>query len=162
MPVLDDPDTSVRARDVRRLVLCTGKVYVDLISSPRRAEAKDVAIARLEQLYPYPENELKALFASYPRLREVVWLQEEPQNMGYWEFLMPLLRETHRQEGLADLRGPSAQREPVGRLVGVARDQSAAAGRGRVRRNHRRAAADRSVGPGAPAKSPAPRETVKR
>jgi 2-oxoglutarate dehydrogenase E1 component len=90
-PVIDDVEASQRPKDVRRLVLCTGKVYVDLISSERRKEATGVAIARVEQLYPFPEEEIKRVLDSYPRLQEVVWLQEEPQNMGYWEFLSPLL-----------------------------------------------------------------------
>jgi 2-oxoglutarate dehydrogenase E1 component len=158
MPVIDDPDMSLNARDVRRLVLCTGKVYVDLISSPRRAEAKDVAIARLEQLYPYPENELKALVASYPRLREVVWLQEEPKNMGYWEFLAPLLRETiDKKVSLAYVGRPRSASPSEGSSAWHAINQ-----RLLVEGAFAETIDGSPMDSGANSKSPAPRETVKR
>jgi 2-oxoglutarate dehydrogenase E1 component len=91
--VLDDEDARTRAKGVRRLVLCSGKVYVDLISSERRKTANDVAICRLEQLYPFPGIALREALSGYPALEEVVWVQEEPENMGAWEFLRPLLEE---------------------------------------------------------------------
>jgi 2-oxoglutarate dehydrogenase E1 component len=91
-PVIDDVERQPQAREMRRLVLCTGKVYVDLVSSPLRGETSDVAIVRVEQLYPFPEAEVRAIVSAYAHVREVVWLQEEPQNMGYWEFVSPLLR----------------------------------------------------------------------
>ena len=82
-PVLDDP--SIHDRNaVRRLVLCSGKVYYDLVGHERHAHAQDVAVVRLEQLYPFPVDAAAALTASYPHLEEVVWAQEEPQNMGAW------------------------------------------------------------------------------
>ena len=91
MSVLDDVEGRARAKHVRRLILCSGKVYVDLISSERRAAAEDVAIIRLEQLYPFPEVALRDALAGYTRVEEVVWLQEEPENMGAWEFVRPRL-----------------------------------------------------------------------
>jgi len=93
MPVVDDAEAKTRARDVRRLVLCSGKVYVDAVSAERRAAAADVAICRLEQLYPFPGEQLEQLMAGYPALEDVIWLQEEPENMGGWTFLSPLLEE---------------------------------------------------------------------
>ena len=63
-------------------MLCSGKVYVDLVTSERRADATDVAICRVEQLYPFPEDALRDVLDAYPRLREVVWLQEEPREHG--------------------------------------------------------------------------------
>ncbi len=92
-PVIDDDERRAKARDVRRLVLCTGKVYVDLVSSPQRAESANVALVRVEQLYPFPTEDLAPIIKGYPNLHEVVWLQEEPLNMGYWEFAAPLLQE---------------------------------------------------------------------
>jgi 2-oxoglutarate dehydrogenase E1 component len=94
-PVIDDEERRGKARDVRRLVLCTGKVYVDLVSSPQRADAASagVALVRVEQLYPFPTEDLAPIVKAYPNLQEVVWLQEEPQNMGYWDFAAPLLTE---------------------------------------------------------------------
>src|SRR5262249_18258944 len=94
-PVIDDEDRRAQARDVRRLILCTAKVYVDLVSRRERAEgaATGVAIARVEQLYPFPVDDLAGVVKGYPNLQEVVWLQEEPQNMGYWDFAAPILQE---------------------------------------------------------------------
>jgi 2-oxoglutarate dehydrogenase E1 component len=90
-PVLDDP--SVRDKgDIRRLVLCAGKVYYDLAGHEARGSA--VAIARLEQLYPFPSEAAATLIASYPSLDEVVWAQEEPQNMGPWRSIRHRLEES--------------------------------------------------------------------
>jgi 2-oxoglutarate dehydrogenase E1 component len=91
--VIDDPTGRERASEVSRLVLCTGKVYVDLIGSPEAGAAPNVAVARLEELYSFPEAELREVIGSYPNLLEVVWLQEEPQNMGAWGYVAPRLRE---------------------------------------------------------------------
>ena len=92
-PVIDDQEARPRAKDVCRLVLCSGKVFVDLETSERRASSKDVAICRIEQLYPFPADPLRDVLSRYPALREVVWLQEEPENMGAWEFMRPQLEE---------------------------------------------------------------------
>jgi 2-oxoglutarate dehydrogenase E1 component len=91
--VIDDEEMRGRAKNVKRLILCSGKVYVDLISHERRASATDIAICRVEQLYPFPNVALGDVLKGYPALREVVWLQEEPENMGAWEFMRPLLSE---------------------------------------------------------------------
>ena len=93
MPVIDDAEARARAAGVRRLVLCSGKVYVDAISAERRAAAEDVALCRLEQLYPFPAEHVQQLISFYPALEDVVWLQEEPENMGGWTFLRPLLED---------------------------------------------------------------------
>jgi 2-oxoglutarate dehydrogenase E1 component len=85
--VIDDPGTSEWREDISRLVLCTGRLYYDLQRHPDRAKADEVAIARVEQLYPFPTEELAALLASYPELESVVWAQEEPRNMGAWRSL---------------------------------------------------------------------------
>ncbi len=92
-PVIDDNEARARASAIARVVLCSGKVFVDLITSQRRADAGDVAICRVEQLYPFPDAALRDVLAGYPHLRDVVWLQEEPENMGAWEFARPLLEE---------------------------------------------------------------------
>jgi 2-oxoglutarate dehydrogenase E1 component len=93
LSVIDDAEARARAKGVKRLVLCSGKVYVDLVSSERRAAAADVALVRVEQLYPFPSKALADVIKGYPSLRDVVWLQEEPENMGAWEFARPLLEE---------------------------------------------------------------------
>jgi len=79
-PVLDD--ASPERDRITRLVLCSGKVYYDLVGHERRGGAPNVAVARLEQLYPFPVEQAAVLVHSYPNLRELVWVQEEPQNMG--------------------------------------------------------------------------------
>ena len=76
---------------VTRLILCTGKIYYDLVGHPDRAGNDRVAIGRVELLYPFPENELLALIARYPNLTEVVWVQEEPRNMGARAHMGPRL-----------------------------------------------------------------------
>jgi len=86
------PDEAVQAGAVRRVVVCSGKVYVDLIGSEHRAARRDVAICRLEQLYPVPMRDLRATIEGYPDATEVVWVQEEPENMGAWTYMEPRLR----------------------------------------------------------------------
>ncbi len=79
------PETeSINAADVTRLVLCSGKVYYDLIDRRRTEEMKHVAIVRLEQLYPFPEEEFFAAISSFTNLKETFWCQEEPMNQGAW------------------------------------------------------------------------------
>jgi len=83
--LIDDPMMESQREDVRRIVLCTGKVYYDLIASPLRAQAKDLAIVRLELLEPFRTDDVLALIAKYSNIRQLAWVQEEPMNMGaYW------------------------------------------------------------------------------
>jgi 2-oxoglutarate dehydrogenase E1 component len=81
-PVLDDPGANHDA--VTRLILCSGKLYYDIVGHELRGERGNVAVARLEQLYPFPVDAYAELVAGYPHLTEIVWAQEEPQNMGAW------------------------------------------------------------------------------
>src|SRR5579884_1446033 len=89
--VLDDARSDKGG--VRRLVLCAGKVYYDIAGHEARADAQHVALARVEQLYPFPTDAVRELIASYPALDEVVWAQEEPQNMGAWRSIRHRLEE---------------------------------------------------------------------
>jgi 2-oxoglutarate dehydrogenase E1 component len=91
-PVIDDADARQHADSVTRVVACTGKISIDLLTSPERVEAEEVAIVRVESLYPVPQEELAELVAGYPNLRELVWTQEEPENMGAWAFVAPKLQ----------------------------------------------------------------------
>jgi 2-oxoglutarate dehydrogenase E1 component len=100
MSVLDDEDARRRPKSIERVVLCSGKVYVDLISDDKRATANSIAICRVEQLYPFPEIALKEILDRYASAREIVWLQEEPENMGAWPFYRVAL------EDLLDNRRP--------------------------------------------------------
>jgi 2-oxoglutarate dehydrogenase E1 component len=84
--VIPEVDAIAASEDVRRVVLCSGKVYYDLLTERREKAIKDVAILRLEQMYPFPERTLGRELASY-RNAELVWCQEEPENMGAWRFV---------------------------------------------------------------------------
>ncbi len=91
-PVIDDEQAAQQPQAVRRLVLCSGKLYVDLATADRREKTGAIALVRVEQLYPFPAPDLKPVLEKYPGLEEVVWAQEEPQNMGAWFFFWPRLR----------------------------------------------------------------------
>jgi 2-oxoglutarate dehydrogenase E1 component len=94
--VIDDAQARQRAARVTRLVLCSGKVYVvyvDLLTAQEAQPAEHVAIVRVEELYSFPADELREIMGGYPALHEVVWLQEEPHNMGAWSYMAPRLRE---------------------------------------------------------------------
>jgi 2-oxoglutarate dehydrogenase E1 component len=89
--VLDDP--GAEKERIRRLVLCSGKIYYDIAGHELRSATDTVAVARIEQLYPFPKDETAALVRSYPNVDEVVWSQEEPQNMGPWRSIRHRLEE---------------------------------------------------------------------
>ena len=91
MPVIDDEVAAAQAPKVRRVVFCSGKVAVDLLTSERRKDNPNVAVVRVEQLYPFPDDAIRAVIDRYPKVREICWVQEEPENMGAWEFARPLL-----------------------------------------------------------------------
>ena len=93
--VLDDPDADHAS--VERLVLCSGKVYYDIQAHELRGATSGVAVARIEQLYPFPLEQVSSLIASYPSLRDIVWAQEEPQNMGAWRSIRHRLEEAASQ-----------------------------------------------------------------
>jgi 2-oxoglutarate dehydrogenase E1 component len=78
---------------VTRLLLCSGKIYYDIIASPRRSETPHVKIGRVELLYPFPGAEIGEYARRYPNLKEVVWVQEEPRNMGARKFVLPKIRD---------------------------------------------------------------------
>jgi 2-oxoglutarate dehydrogenase E1 component len=93
-PVLDDPrfaDAKAAAK-VRRVLLCSGKVYYDLIGSEHFEAAADIAIVRVERLYPFPVDELQAVLDRYARIESYAWVQEEPRNMGARKFVLPRIR----------------------------------------------------------------------
>jgi 2-oxoglutarate dehydrogenase E1 component len=87
-PVIDSATQEIE--HVRRVVLCTGKLYYDLAGQAAKNGA--IALARIEELYPWPHEEIARVIDRYPALEEVVWAQEEPKNMGAWSFVAPRLR----------------------------------------------------------------------
>ncbi|MBL7860133.1 MAG: 2-oxoglutarate dehydrogenase E1 component [Cyclobacteriaceae bacterium] len=82
--VIDDPN--VTSKEVKKVLLCTGKVYYDLLEGVQKRKTKDVAIVRLEQLHPFPEKQLATVLKKYKGAKQA-WVQEEPSNMGYWSFI---------------------------------------------------------------------------
>jgi 2-oxoglutarate dehydrogenase E1 component len=106
-PALDDP-TIKNPKSVRRLLFCTGKIAVDLLTSPERGEHMDTAILRVEQLFPFPLETLRRLIDCYPKAVGAAWVQEEPENMGAGEFARPRL---------ANLLGERLPLQYVGRPV---------------------------------------------
>jgi 2-oxoglutarate decarboxylase len=88
-PVLGEPRVPIDK--VTRLILCTGKIYYDLMGHPSREGNERIAVGRVELLYPFPEAQIGELIESYPNLREVVWVQEEPRNMGARAHMFPRL-----------------------------------------------------------------------
>ena len=91
--VIADGDAAGREKEIRRVLVCSGKIYADLLGSDHRGSRPDVAICRLEQLYPVPMRDFRAMLEGYPNAEEIVWVQEEPENMGAWEFIRPHLIE---------------------------------------------------------------------
>jgi len=96
--VIDDP--KAKHEDVTRLVFCSGKVYYDIAGHEARADASHVAVARLEQLYPFPVDAYAELVARYPNVHEVIWAQEEPQNMGAWRTIRHRLEAPLKEIGI--------------------------------------------------------------
>ncbi|MDQ2714655.1 MAG: 2-oxoglutarate dehydrogenase E1 component [Chloroflexota bacterium] len=105
-PILDDQAARSHPEAIRRIVLCTGKIAIDLLTYRGQADPGDVAIVRVEMLYPLATDHLKAVLASYPQVREVVWVQEEPRNMGAWNYIAPRLH---------DLAGPDIEVQVIAR-----------------------------------------------
>ncbi|WP_046243605.1 2-oxoglutarate dehydrogenase E1 component [Hymenobacter terrenus] len=84
-------DTFAEAKKVKRVLLCSGKVYFDLLEEQRTSNRTDVAIVRLEQLHPFPKKQLDVELAKYPKAK-LYWVQEEPENMGYWNYMLRFMR----------------------------------------------------------------------
>ena len=82
------PDTVVTPKQAKKLVFCSGKFYYDLLKAREEKEAMDVALVRIEQLFPLPAEEMRKVLKAYAAVEEVVWAQEEPRNMGIWSHLL--------------------------------------------------------------------------
>jgi 2-oxoglutarate dehydrogenase E1 component len=96
-PVIGEVDESIDAKKVKRVVACSGRVYFDLVAHRREAKANDVAIIRIEQLYPFAHKQFEAEIKKYDNATEVVWVQDEPQNQGPWFYI-----EHHLKEGMKE------------------------------------------------------------
>ncbi|MBP7375427.1 MAG: multifunctional oxoglutarate decarboxylase/oxoglutarate dehydrogenase thiamine pyrophosphate-binding subunit/dihydrolipoyllysine-residue succinyltransferase subunit, partial [Pyrinomonadaceae bacterium] len=111
-PVIDDARITDRS-GVKRVVVCSGKVFYDLDAARENSASSDVAVVRLEQFYPFPAAKLVEVFASYPNAAEIVWTQEEPQNMGGWTFVEPRLRNVLPESPTLSYVGRSASASPA-------------------------------------------------
>ncbi len=87
-------DTFAKITDVKRVLLCSGKVYYDLLERQKMDNRTDVAIVRIEQLYPIPHDQLKVIKSKYKKATEFIWVQEEPENMGAWPYMCRKFRDT--------------------------------------------------------------------
>ncbi len=123
-PVLDDPVVT-EADSVTRLLLCSGKLYYDLAGSELRQDESGVAVVRLEELYPFPASEIEELLAGYPAVREVVWVQEEPRNMGALSYVGPRLRAVvPRELKLSHVARPERASPAEGKNIGHVVEQA--------------------------------------
>ncbi len=84
-PIIDDARFIKNNQSISRIVMCSGKVYYDLLTKSNEENIHDIALIRIEQLYPFPDKLLKKILGSYPNVRELVWCQEEPRNQGAWD-----------------------------------------------------------------------------
>lgn len=94
--VLGEED-AIKAKHVNRIVVCSGKVYFDLLDARREKKISDIAIIRLEQLYPFPTKQLTKEFRRYSQAEEILWCQEEPLNQGAWNYMLPILTEIKKE-----------------------------------------------------------------
>jgi len=121
--VLDDPTAVPDA--VRRVILCSGKIYYDLVMSAEREAHPDVAIVRVERLYPFPTEDVEAVLARYPKAERVAWVQEEPRNMGARKFVLPKIRQlVPFKIPLGDISRPERSRPAEGYPVAHQAEQA--------------------------------------
>jgi len=110
-----DPALSIKLKkdkDIKRVILCSGKVYFDILAERDKREMTDVYILRVEQLYPYPHEALVREISRFKNVETIVWCQEEPKNMGAWSFIEPLL-----EESLVDCKVTPLRAKYAGRLA---------------------------------------------
>jgi len=115
LTVIPEQDAQIKAEKVKRVLVCSGKVYYDLVHSRKERNAQDVAIIRVEQLYPFPHKAFAEELSRYSHAKEVVWVQDEPQNQGYWLFVQHhILENMHEGQKLAYAGRAAAASPAVG------------------------------------------------
>jgi 2-oxoglutarate dehydrogenase E1 component len=105
--------TKLNAKKVKRVIVCSGKVYYDLAAEREKRNADDVAIIRLEQLYPFPHEEFKAQIDMYSAAKSVIWAQEEPQNQGAWHRIQHYLLRQMRGDQTLSYAGRRSSASPA-------------------------------------------------
>ena len=119
-------DVIKKAEKVKRIVLCSGKVYYDLVPEREVRGDDDVVIMRIEQLYPFPHKALAAEFKKYPNVSDVVWCQDEPQNQGAWFFVQHQIFENMSQGQKLGYSGRAASASPAVGYAHLHQDQQKA------------------------------------
>ena len=126
-PVLDDPSVrgEEQAAGIRHVILCSGKVYYDIVTSEERAAHADVAVVRVEYLYPFPTDDLAEVLRRYAGVQRVSWVQEEPRNMGARKFVLPKIRHlVPFKIPLGDISRPERSRPAEGYPAAHAAEQA--------------------------------------
>lgn len=111
--VIPEVDAAIDAAKVKRVLVCSGKVYYDLVNARRERESNDVAIIRIEQLYPFPHKALATALEPFTKATEVLWVQDEPQNQGYWFYAQHHLLENMREGQKLAYAGRAASASPA-------------------------------------------------
>ena len=109
--VIPETEKLVADDKVKKVVLCAGKVYYDLLQARSDKKINNIALVRVEQIYPFPAEELKLEFKKYKNA-EIIWCQEEPKNMGSWHFVNELLEEV-----LIEIKAKTSRAKYVGRVA---------------------------------------------
>ncbi|HEV7834598.1 MAG TPA: 2-oxoglutarate dehydrogenase E1 component, partial [Caballeronia sp.] len=112
-PIIGEVDGTIEPKKVKRVIVCSGRVYYDLVAHRREAKANDVAIIRIEQLYPFAHKQFDAEIKKYENANEVVWVQDEPQNQGAWFYVEHHLREGMREGQKLAYSGRPASASPA-------------------------------------------------
>jgi 2-oxoglutarate dehydrogenase E1 component len=112
-PVIGEVDASIKAASVKRVLVCSGKIYYDLVNARKEREADNVAIIRVEQLYPFAHKAFEAELKKYPKATEVIWVQDEPQNQGPWFYVQHHLYENMAEGQKLGYAGRPASASPA-------------------------------------------------
>ena len=123
--VIDEID-ELDTKQVKRVIMCSGKVYYDLLEQRRKNEQTDVAIVRIEQLYPFPQEELDAVVEKYQAVTDWVWCQEEPQNQGAWYCSQHHFHQSIPAKATLQYAGRSASASPAVGYISVHNQQQKA------------------------------------
>src|SRR5262249_10037682 len=110
--LIDDPDANLKGK-ATRVTFCYGKIYYELLEARQKSKRQDIALVRVEQFYPFPKEQWESLLASYANAKEIVWCQEGPQNMGGWNFMMPLLTPLLKKDQVLKYIGRAPQASPA-------------------------------------------------
>ncbi|WP_397533101.1 2-oxoglutarate dehydrogenase E1 component [Roseateles sp.] len=124
--VIGEQSADIDASKVKRVIACSGKVYYDLVKKREEKKSSDVAIVRVEQLYPFPHKAFAAELKKYPNLAEIVWCQDEPQNQGAWFFVQHYVHENMADGQKLGYAGRPASASPAVGYAHLHQDQQKA------------------------------------